>query len=112
MKWDTEVETRNGAEYLKIKRVHYTSKVKGYVLIEWTFPSLLFIWLCFRLRMNMDNLFNNKELSDNMNAVFNQNHELIFNEVQEPVEKSFEKIVREIVQPVFDKFPYNELFAE
>ncbi len=58
----------------------------------------------------MDNLFNNKVLSDNMNAIFNENHQLIFNEVQQPVEESFEKILVDIIQPVFDKFPYKELF--
>lgn len=62
--------------------------------------------------MNMDNLFNNKVLSDNMNAIFNENYELIFKEVQEPIESSFEKILLDIIQPVFDKFPYKELFAE
>lgn len=66
----------------------------------------------FRLHMNMENLFNNKALSDNMNAIFNENYQLIFKEVQKPVEESFEKILRDIIQPVFDKFPYNELFAE
>lgn len=62
--------------------------------------------------MNLDNLFNNKALSDNMNAIFNENHQLIFNEIQKPVEESFEKILRDIIQPVFDKFPYKNLFAE
>lgn len=65
-----------------------------------------------RLRMNMDNLFNNKALSDNMNALFNENYQLIFKEVQQPVEASFEKILLKLIQPVFDKFPYKELFAE
>lgn len=60
----------------------------------------------------MDNLFNNKALSDNMNAIFNENYQLIFKEVQAPIEESFEKILRDIIQPVFDKFPYKQLFAE
>ncbi|KAG4065115.1 hypothetical protein HA402_007512 [Bradysia odoriphaga] len=93
MKWQTEVQTRNDADYLKINSIDYNSTIKG-------------------LRMNMDNLFNNKVLSDNMNAIFNENYELIFKEVQQPVEESFERILRDIIQPVFDKFPYNELFAE
>lgn len=62
--------------------------------------------------MNMENLFNNKVLSDNMNAIFNENHQLIFKEVQQPIEESFEKILLKLIQPVFDKFPYKELFAE
>lgn len=62
--------------------------------------------------MNMDNLFNNKALSDNMNAIFNENHQLIFKEVQPAIEETFEKILLDIIQPVFDKFPYKELFAE
>lgn len=61
--------------------------------------------------MHLDNLFNNKALSENMNAIFNENHQLIFKEVQPSIEESFEKILRDIIQPVFDKFPYNELFA-
>lgn len=47
-----------------------------------------------------------------MNAIFNENYQLIFNEVQQPVEESFEKILLDIIQPVFDKYPYKELFAE
>lgn len=62
--------------------------------------------------MNMDNLFNNKALSDNMNAIFNENYQLIFREVQAPVEESFERILLDIIRPVFDKFPYNQLFSE
>lgn len=61
--------------------------------------------------MHLDNLFNNKVLSDNMNAIFNENHQLIFKEVQPSIEESFEKILRDIIQPVFDKFPYSDLFA-
>ncbi|KAJ6635874.1 Protein takeout [Pseudolycoriella hygida] len=93
MNWQTDVETRDGKDYLKIKSVDYKSSIK-------------------RLHMNMENLFNNKALSDNMNTIFNENYQLIFNEIQEPVEKSFENILLDVIQPVFDKFPYNEMFAE
>lgn len=60
----------------------------------------------------MENLFNNKLLSDNMNAILNENGPLILKELEEPVQQAVSKIFLGLIQPVFDKFPYNELFAE
>lgn len=60
--------------------------------------------------MNLENLFNNKELSDSMNAILNENDELIFKELQVPLQNVLEDVARDIIAPVFDKFPYSDMF--
>lgn len=63
-----------------------------------------------RLRINLENLFNHKELSDGMNAILNENDQLIYKELQVPLQNVLENVARQIVAPVFNKFPYNEMF--
>lgn len=45
-----------------------------------------------------------------MNAILNDNDELIFKELQVPFQKVLEEVARQIVAPVFDKFPYSDMF--
>lgn len=63
-----------------------------------------------RLRINLENLFNHKALSDGMNAILNENDQLIFKELQVPLQNVLENVARDIVGPVFNKFPYSEMF--
>lgn len=60
--------------------------------------------------MNLENLFNHKELSDSMNKILNENDDLIFKELQVPLQNVLEEMAREIIAPVFDKFPYSDMF--
>lgn len=66
--------------------------------------------MVLRLRINLDNLFNHKALSDGMNAILNENDQLIFKELQVPLQNVLENVARDIVGPVFNKFPYSEMF--
>ncbi|XP_037026830.1 protein takeout-like isoform X1 [Bradysia coprophila] len=89
----THVDTRNGKEFLIIDRVVVKMETE-------------------KLRIKLENLFNHKELSDGMNAILNDNDQLIFKELQVPLQNVLEKVARQIVAPVFNKFPYNEMFLD
>ncbi|KAJ6635877.1 Protein takeout, partial [Pseudolycoriella hygida] len=89
----THVNTRNGKDYLSVDRVVVKMDTK-------------------KLQIKLENLFNHKELSESMNAILNENDELIFKELQIPLQNVLERVAKEIVTPVFDKFPYSEMFLD
>lgn len=62
--------------------------------------------------MNFQNLFNNKELSDNMNAVLNENADLVYKELQGPIQSVMGDTIKKIFAPVWMKFPYHNLFMK
>lgn len=64
------------------------------------------------MKISLENLFNHKELSDSMNAILNENDELIFKELQVPLQNVLGKVALALIAPVFDKFPYNEMFLD
>lgn len=64
------------------------------------------------MRTDFDNLFNDAELSKNINTVLNANGVLLFNEVRHTFGVERGKIVRNLITPLFDKYPYRMLFAE
>lgn len=45
-----------------------------------------------------------------MNAILNENDQLIFKELQVPLQNVLENVAREIIAPVFDKFAYSDMF--
>lgn len=72
-----------------------------------------FIPLSFRANINFTNLFNgDKLLGDNMNRFLNANWRLLLDELRKPISASFAKVFREALSSVFDKTPYDELFAQ
>lgn len=62
--------------------------------------------------MNFQNLFNNKELSDNMNAVLNENADLVYKELQAPIQKVMGHTLKVIFAPVCRKFAYTDIFVK
>uniref|UniRef100_U5ETV6 Putative hemolymph juvenile hormone binding protein n=1 Tax=Corethrella appendiculata TaxID=1370023 RepID=U5ETV6_9DIPT len=69
-----------------------------------SFDTTLFI-------MNFSNLFNgDRALGDNMNKFLNENWKDILNEVKPSIVTAFAKIFKNLVNNVFETFPYNELF--
>lgn len=63
--------------------------------------------------MHFSNLFNgDKLLGDNMNLFLNSNWEEILKEVKPSIIASFGKLFLSIVNNVFAKIPYNEMFAD
>lgn len=45
-----------------------------------------------------------------MNAILNENDELIFKELQVPLQNVLEGVARDIITPVFNKFAYSDMF--
>lgn len=65
-----------------------------------------------RLYLNLENLFNNKALSDNMNTFLNENWQIILSELKPSVRDTLAKVLTGIINSVFENLPYNELFAD
>ena len=64
-----------------------------------------------RLHMNLENLFNgNKALGDNMNQFLNQNWKEIYAELKPAVTFAVEEILKGIINRIFLKIPYKEIF--
>lgn len=61
----------------------------------------------------MTNLFNgDKTLGDNMNLFLNQNGNLLLEELSKPINSAFAVIFRDVLNSVFSKIPYHDLFIE
>lgn len=62
--------------------------------------------------MNFDNLFNNKELSDNMNAVLNENSNILYKGLQIPIQNVLGDAMHKIFSPVDEVIPYSDFFED
>lgn len=61
--------------------------------------------------MQFDNLFGgDKALGAGMNQFLNENWEDILNELKPVLKKAIGKIVKGLINPIFSKFPYNDLY--
>lgn len=92
MRLKTSVETRNNQDYLHVNKV----------LVNFNTT---------RVYMKMDNLFNgDKLLSDTTNAFVNENWRDVVHELKPALQASIGRINRDMMQPLFDKFPYKDLW--
>lgn len=65
-----------------------------------------------RFIVRLDNLYNgDKVLGDSTNLFLNENWEEIFNELKLSIFDAFGLIVSNLINQVFRKIPYNELFS-
>lgn len=63
--------------------------------------------------LNLENLFNgNKALGDNMNLFLNENWQIILQELKPAVRETLAQILSGIINNVFDKLPYSDLFTD
>lgn len=63
--------------------------------------------------LNLENLFNgNKALGDNMNLFLNENWQIILQELKPAVRETLAQILSGIINSVFDKLPYSDLFTD
>lgn len=70
------------------------------------------MFLFSRLYTQLDNLYNgDKVLGDTTNLFLNENWEEIFNELKRSIFDAFGLIMQNIINTVFRKIPYNELFS-
>lgn len=64
-----------------------------------------------RMYLRLDNLFNgDKALGDNMNLFLNENWKDILQELKPAVRETLTQILSGIINNVFEKIPYSELF--
>lgn len=63
--------------------------------------------------MNFDNLFNgDQRLSDSTNQFLNENWKEILGELKPVLTKAIAGIYKAIADPIFRKFPYEDLFLK
>lgn len=66
-----------------------------------------------RLHLYFENLFNgDKLLGDNMNRFLNENWQDILNELKPSVVEAFASIISNIVNSVFSKVSYDDIFLK
>lgn len=93
VKFTGKTTTRNGKEYL------YTDDLKLSFTIQ-------------RFIVQLDNLYNgDKVLGDSTNLFLNENWQEIFNELKRSIFDAFGLIIANMINQVFRKIPYNELFS-
>lgn len=86
-----EPNDKDGKQYLKIKEFKLKMDVKKVI-------------------NNYENLFNDKTLSDNMNAIMNQNWKEFHDQASGPVVKSIGNDIKKMIARVFETKPYEEFF--
>lgn len=62
------------------------------------------------MHINFTNLFNDKAISDNMNALINENSDVLIQEFRPSIARSFQGVLTEFIPPIFEKFPYRMFF--
>lgn len=66
-----------------------------------------------RLYLQLENLFNgNKALGDNMNLFLNENWQIILQELKPAVRETLAQIIGGIINNVFDKVSYSDIFLD
>lgn len=66
-----------------------------------------------RVHIYLGNLFNgDKSLGDSMNKFLNENWEDVFNELKGKIYEAFGLIFQSIINNVFAKYPYEEMFSD
>lgn len=94
IKFTGKVVNKNGKDYLKPEHTK----------LSFTLSKIIF---------NLSNLYNgDKALGDNTNLFLNENWRDVFPEVKVSIFEAFSQIIDNVLQNVFAKVPYNELFAE
>lgn len=66
----------------------------------------------FRNKYQFNNLLNNKEISDGINKIMNDNQDIINNEVRGPTAKVLAHHFKKFFSSAFKKYPYRKFFLE
>lgn len=92
-KFTPKIVTKNGKDYLQADKLKFSID-----------PTKVFVYF--------ENLFNGDEiLGKSMNNFMNEHWKDIFTEIKPVVDDTCAKVIKNIVNNVFAKFPYNDLFA-
>ena len=63
------------------------------------------------MHVDLENVINgNKELSDSVNAVINQNWKDVFDEINAGIDETFSEVVRRVSVEIFDALSYDDFF--
>lgn len=66
-----------------------------------------------KLIFNLGNLYNgDKLLGDGTNLFLNENWSDVFNEINKSVFDAFSQIIENVLNNIFQKVPYDDLFAK
>lgn len=65
-----------------------------------------------RHTFQFDNILNNKEISDSVNSILNENHSLISKEINASVEKVLADQFKKWFVAAFSKYPYSSFFLD
>lgn len=88
----TAVVERSGEDYLQIKGSNMLVDMSG-------------------MHMHFSNLLNDATLSDGVNAMLNENQHLLINELRVAIGRAFERPLVRIAGPMFERYPYREMFT-
>jgi len=74
--------------------------------------SISFICLAFfyRLNVSFDNLLDNKELSDSMNELINNNWQDVWRNFRKGISSAVDNVAETILKRVVDKLPYDDFY--
>lgn len=94
VKYKPKVIEKNGKQYIQTERFNLDFNTT-------------------RLHINLENLFNgDKALGENMNLFLNQNWRDIFTELNPAITFAVEEILKGIINRIFMKVPYDEIFLQ
>ncbi|XP_073822759.1 protein takeout-like [Musca autumnalis] len=93
IKWVGTPVEKNGETYMKMEKFAVDLEPKDF-------------------KFELDNLFNDKTLSDNMNKLLNDNWKEIYPEIRVALTQGLATIAHKVIQGVFDKYPYDKLFSQ
>lgn len=92
MRFNGKSTTRNGKTYLKVDNAKLSFTLS-------------------RMILYLGNLYNgDKALGDNTNLFLNENWQEVFPEIKKSVFSAFGQIAENVLNNVFNKVPYDELF--
>lgn len=66
----------------------------------------------FRNEYRFEDLLNNKEISDSINKILNENQDIINTEVRKPIGKILADLFKKLLVAAFKKYPYSSFFLE
>lgn len=64
------------------------------------------------MHLNLENLFNNPEMSDAMNVVANTKWLEIWHNLRRGITSAVDQLVESILQRVANKLPYDDLYRD
>lgn len=114
VKFTPKVTTKNGKNYIQLDKFKLTFDTTKWVYrMFWQkfAYELIFAIFFFRLTLYFENLFNgDKLLGDNMNLFLNENWSDILRELKPSIVDAFTTIISSVINSMFSKIAYDDIF--